>query len=173
LTRKKITGDASPELKREVARSWPFSQLDPDHFASSIGARLELVEVSVVPKREDAQVMEARIVAEIDVLPGMLNMLNSTHGGCIAYLVDICTSIPAIVLEVYHGKDPKPVTVSQSLAVYFLGPSRVGDRLQLVSTTVAVGARVRTLYCEVWVKNRHKLIATATHVKLEPNLSKL
>jgi len=72
----------------------------------------------------------------------MLNIFNYAHGGCIAYLVDMsvsaslmlsisdptittrCTSIPAIALEVYHGKDPKPVTVSQSLAVYFLGPSK-------------------------------------------------
>jgi len=66
----KVLGDASLELKREVVRLWPSNQVDPDHFASSIGARLELVEISVVPKREDAQVMEARIVAEIDVLPG-------------------------------------------------------------------------------------------------------
>jgi len=66
----KVSGDASLEIKREVVGLWPFSQVNPDHFASSIGARLELVEISVVPKREDAQVMEARIVAEIDVLPG-------------------------------------------------------------------------------------------------------
>jgi len=67
----KVPGDASLELKREVVRLWPFSQVNPDHFGSSIGARLELVEISVVPKREDAEVMEARIVAEIDVLPGV------------------------------------------------------------------------------------------------------
>jgi hypothetical protein len=69
----KVAGDASLELKREVIRLCkPFTSANPDHFASSIGARLELVEISVVPKREDAQVMEARIVAEIDVVPGTL-----------------------------------------------------------------------------------------------------
>lgn len=67
----KVLGDASLELKREVVRQWPFGHSHPDHFASSIGARLELVEISVVPKREDAQVMEARMVAEIDVVPGV------------------------------------------------------------------------------------------------------
>jgi len=66
----KIAGDASLELKREVVRLWPFSHVNPDHFASSIGARLEIVEISVVPKREDSQVMEAKIVVEIDVVPG-------------------------------------------------------------------------------------------------------
>lgn len=67
----KVGGDASLELKREVVRLWPFSQANPEHFASSIGVRLELVEISVVPKREDDQVMEARMVAEIDVVPGV------------------------------------------------------------------------------------------------------
>jgi hypothetical protein len=76
----KVPGNASPELKREVVRLWPFGQVNSDHFASSIGARLELVEVSVVPKREDAQVMEARIVAEVDVVPGMkLEFRNDTR----------------------------------------------------------------------------------------------
>jgi hypothetical protein len=32
--------------------------------------------------------------------------------------------MPAVALELYHGKDPKPFTVSQSLAVHFLGPSK-------------------------------------------------
>ena len=66
----KIPGDAPLEVKRQVVDIWPFHEADPDHFASSIGARLELVEVSVVPKRENSQVMEARVVAEIDVVPG-------------------------------------------------------------------------------------------------------
>lgn len=71
----KVAGDASLELKREVIRlCQPLSYANPDHFASSIGARLELVEISVVPKREDAQVMEARIVTEIDVVPGALSL---------------------------------------------------------------------------------------------------
>ena len=67
----KVGGDASLELKREVVRLWPFSKASSDHFAASVGVRLELVEISVVPKREDDQVMEARMVAEIDVVPGV------------------------------------------------------------------------------------------------------
>lgn len=69
-----IPGDASPDLKRQVVEIWPFREFDPDHFASSIGARLELVEISVVPKREDPQVMEARVVAEIDVVSGVFSL---------------------------------------------------------------------------------------------------
>jgi len=157
----KVPGDASLELKRKVVELWPFSQVNPDHFASSIGARLELVEISVVPKREDAQVIEARIVAEIDVLPGAfwflslqgdarLTMLHTRDAKpdqfharwmhCIFdrpvrlevsnvldasdLMANRCTSVPTLALEVYHGRDPKLVTVSQSLGVQFLGPSK-------------------------------------------------
>ena len=35
-----------------------------------------------------------------------------------------CTSLSAVALELYHTKEPKPMTVSQSLAVQFLGPSK-------------------------------------------------
>jgi len=138
----------------------PFIHPNPERFASSVGARLEFTEVSVAPKREDDQVMEARVVAEIDVVPGMLNMVNTAHGGCIAYLIDLCTSVSPIALDIYYGKDPGPMTVSQSLAIQFLGPSKPGDRLRLVSTTVVAGGRVCTLYCEVWAKNRRRLVAT-------------
>ena len=75
-----VPGDASLELKREVMRLWPFSHANPDHFASSIGARVEFVEISVVPKREDAQAMEARTVAEIDVVPGVFRCHTGADG---------------------------------------------------------------------------------------------
>lgn len=168
-----VSGNASLELKRELLRLWTLRQVDPNHFASPIGARVDIVEISVVPKREDPQAMEAKIVSEIDVVPGMLNQLGGTHGGCIAYLIDICTGTPAVVLELYQGKKPVQYPLSQSLAVQFLGPSKLGDRLRFVSTTVVVGGRIRTLHCEVWAVNRHRLVATGTHVKLDPGLSKL
>ena len=66
----KLLGNASPELKRQLLELWSLHWTNLDHFASSVGARLELVEVSVVPKRDDSLVMEAKVVAEIDVFPG-------------------------------------------------------------------------------------------------------
>lgn len=81
-----ISGNASPELKRQMVELWPFSKVDPDHFASSIGGRLEFVEISVVPKREDPQVMEGRVVSEIDVVPGVFQLpfkRSSVSGWCV------------------------------------------------------------------------------------------
>ena len=84
-----------------------------------------------------------------------------------------CTSLSAFALELYHTKDPKSMTVSQSLTAQFLGPSNVcvspfrplvrserssscsGDRLRLVGTTVVVGGRARTMYCEVHLPRTH------------------
>lgn len=40
-------------------------------------------------------------------------------------MVKRCTAAPAVVLELYDGKDPKPYIVSQSLAVQFLEPSKL------------------------------------------------
>ena len=63
-------GDAAAqEFKRRLMKIWHY-QAGPGLFASSIGAKMELIEMSVVPKREDSQVMEGRIVAEIDVMQG-------------------------------------------------------------------------------------------------------
>ena len=65
-----FSGDAAAqEFKRRLMKIWHY-QAGPGLFASSIGAKMELIEMSVVPKREDSQVMEGRIVAEIDVMQG-------------------------------------------------------------------------------------------------------
>ena len=39
--------------------------------------------------------------------------------------IERSTSILPIVLDVYHGKDPGPMMVSQSLTIQFLGASKV------------------------------------------------
>jgi len=38
--------------------------------------------------------------------------------------INRCTSMPAVALELYLGKEPKPNTVSQTLTVQYLGPSK-------------------------------------------------
>ena len=87
-----------------------------------------------------------------------------------------CTNIPPCALELYNGKYTTPGTVSQSISIQFLGPAKLcvslfrpsealsirscsfsGDRLRLVSTTLVVGGRIRTMHCEVYLCHTHTI----------------
>ncbi|EIN11042.1 hypothetical protein PUNSTDRAFT_63690 [Punctularia strigosozonata HHB-11173 SS5] len=139
-------------------------------FAQEMVRRTKLVEVDMRPNAEEPTRKEARVVCEVDVQDDMLNPHN-VHGGCMATLIDNCTSLPLSVWNVAAG-GPGTSGVSQSLAVWYHAPAPKGSRLRLISTTTAVGSRTMMVRCEVWDITHHRLVATGVHTKLEPSVSK-
>jgi len=170
----KVPGNSSPQIKNRVASFFAtFDRLGGGGlFAESVGERLKLTEVSVNKKVEDSAKTEGRVVCEIEVSRDMLNWGFTVHGGCIAYLVDLCTSLSAITIDEREG-DPIRFSISQALNILYHGPAHLGDVLRLVSTTVANGRRVQTIQCEVWNTTQHRLAASGVHVKMAPSDPKL
>lgn len=78
----------------------------------------------------------------------MLNGGGNVHGGCTAYLIDMCTSMAFPALAIYNGGESKP-SVSQAINTVYHGPAQLGDVLKIVSTTITMGARILTANCEV------------------------
>ena len=100
-----IAGNASDRVKKLIAN--PVALLTHTRtFAQHIFARLVLTEVSIHPKAQEPEKLEARVVYEIEVGPGtqlatffqtgpqltvdadMLNGGGTMHGACAAMLVD-------------------------------------------------------------------------------------
>ncbi|KZT29496.1 hypothetical protein NEOLEDRAFT_1056669 [Neolentinus lepideus HHB14362 ss-1] len=171
-----IPGTASNEIKSAVARLLDFitTSASPEPgFAHSVGTRLRLAEVSVLPRRDDDGKTECRVVCEVTVGSDMLNGARTMHGGCAAYLIDDCSSLPlaahALATRVGSGTSG----VSQALNVVYHAPALLGDKLRIVSTTIAVGARVMSARCEIWNDTRRRLVASGIHIKMEPSAAKL
>lgn len=87
----KISGNASPEIKRVVGNP-VFLRRPPSPvpaFGEIISQRIQITEISIDKKQEEPRKIEARVVCELTVEDDMVNGGGKIHGGCSAFLVDL------------------------------------------------------------------------------------
>ncbi|OJA18087.1 hypothetical protein AZE42_04169 [Rhizopogon vesiculosus] len=92
-----VEGNASPEMKRELL-GWVqylatrrVTQSIGDQFGAfenKIASRLRLTEVSILPKAEEPEKLEGRVVFEYEALLEMANHIGTLYGGVAAMLID-------------------------------------------------------------------------------------
>ncbi|KAG8896525.1 hypothetical protein FRC00_005811 [Tulasnella sp. 408] len=117
-------------------------------FAGTIGQRLRVVRVDTSCSPDGNQKKKtAEVECEVAVEEDMINAFGTLHGGCSGFLIDVCTTLPLIVLS------------DEKWAV-------AGSTLQIKSSSVAVGGRSATARCEIWDKKRQALIASGTNIKM-------
>ncbi|KZP21594.1 Thioesterase/thiol ester dehydrase-isomerase [Athelia psychrophila] len=170
-----ITGNASQEVKDFLCHVFleiMTSGIDGHGFALSTGRALKLREISFVPKAEEPSRMEGRVVFEIIVDRDMANGMGSMHGGCTAYLIDVCTTLALNAYKMSTTFESLP-SVSQSLNVVYHSPAMIGDTLRIVNKTITVGARTMTAHCEIWNETHKRQVATGQHIKMQPSAPKL
>ncbi|CAE6528193.1 hypothetical protein RSOLAG22IIIB_00513 [Rhizoctonia solani] len=167
VTLEDIKGNAPDDQKQMCIDVLDFYASLKDHFAYSVGQRLKLLEVSVGPMINKKS--QAIVVCEISVEDDMLNLLGTLHGGCAAYLIDICSSI-AIAVAPQGVNNPTDwwgkTSVSQALNVLYHAPARSGTTLKIISETIVLGGRAGTVRCEIWDMPNNTLVASGTHTKM-------
>ncbi|KAG8928439.1 hypothetical protein FRC02_006898 [Tulasnella sp. 418] len=165
-----IAGTASSGQKGIVQQSLKLFHSD-DNFSSELGRRIIVTEVNYGPAPGGDGTrnrMVGHVVTEVEVTKDMTNGIGSLHGGCGAFLVDVCTSAMLMLFEetgwrqVYTG-------VSSTLNMSYHAPAPIGTKLRIVSTSVAVGQRTANARCEIYDKARGTVIATGTHLKMKPS----
>ncbi|KAF9073977.1 hypothetical protein BDP27DRAFT_1215001, partial [Rhodocollybia butyracea] len=96
----------------------------------------------------------------------MANNRYTMHGGCTAFLVDMCSSLAlAALTRNINPNSSKFKAVSQSLNIVYHSPAPVGDRLRIVSTTMPVPfvSKELELDSNIWSKDYHRLVASGMH----------
>ncbi|KAF9266158.1 hypothetical protein L218DRAFT_956537 [Marasmius fiardii PR-910] len=167
-----ITGNASDKAKAHIADIVSFfgvRQPDLDHtFADSISPRIRVTEVSFSNSAEEPSKKEGRVVCRIKVESDMVNGRKHLHGGCSAFLIDICStlSLSAYSMETTGRRD---MTVSQAINTVYHSPAILGDELKIVNASVSVGKRALTARTEIWNETHHRLVASGTHIKMLPS----
>jgi len=171
-----ITGNASDDIKRTICNPGYFF---PGHrvenfgspiFGDSIQKRMKVVEISLNKKVEEERKLEARVVVEVDVTEDMLNGGGNIHGGCSAFLVDVCSSLALIAFNLENSGDI--TSVSQSLNIVYHSPAQLADKLRIVNTTLTIGARAQSARTEIWNVTHHRLVVSGTHIKMLPSFPK-
>ncbi|KAF8551725.1 hypothetical protein OG21DRAFT_1512411 [Imleria badia] len=166
-----IPGNAPIDIKALVHR-WLYYVFRNDGFGTRSAQCLDLVEVSIVPNVDEPARRAARVVLEMTVTQDMLNSAEKTHGACIVYLVDICATLPIAAMLVAKGRE-NSAGVSQSINVIYHAPASLDDKLRLINTSTTIGARAWSARIEIWDVTHHRLVASATQVKMEAGSSKL
>ncbi|KAF8590930.1 hypothetical protein K439DRAFT_1611584 [Ramaria rubella] len=174
-----IQGNVSDSTKLKNVQAFRSINIGDDiPFAFHIGSKINMTEMDVNFHEEAPGRLQARVVCEIWVEKCMLNTLGTIHGGCIAFLVDMCTTTTSLLLDIYkaeqgHAKDTYIVAlgaVSQSLNVIYHAPAKDGTRLRIVSYTVANGKRTHTARCEIWDTDNQRLVASGGQIKTSPSV---
>ncbi|KAF9781341.1 HotDog domain-containing protein [Thelephora terrestris] len=165
-----IRGNAPASTKRLLKNVFDAYGVGKEGcFASFVGQSVRLVEVNAkgyYQPLEPVGPKEASTVAEVAVSPEMLNGAGILHGGCIAYLIDICGSTPLVVLGHVLGKNGLGVT--QNMNVSYHAPVSLGATIEIVSHSVTMGSRVMSSRCEIIEKTSGRIVASATVTKMQP-----
>jgi len=167
-----VGGNASFNVKALVVHLNDLYSLKGRGFGNSISSKLVFTEVSIVPKVDEPKKLEARVVCELDVTDEMLNGAGKLHGGCSAFLVDICSTFPIAALDYATGGSGSG-GVSSVINTVYHSPAELGDRLKIVCTSLALGARTTSGRAEIWNATHHRLVVSGVQTKMEPSQPKL
>ncbi|KAJ4485350.1 hypothetical protein J3R30DRAFT_1344463 [Lentinula aciculospora] len=198
-----ITGNASPAIKRAFLNpGMVFPTLDHDGKYRVLGFAMETIfqRVAVTDisssnswggsqpssdgdpgeqRPEGSQVWSIILMCKVDVFPDMANNHHILHGGCTAFLIDMCSSLAVVALTMIM-KSPDSTNVesfplkfdllSQSLNVVYHSPAPVGDSLRIVCTTMPSTSESGSNVCvrtEIWSMHRHCLVASGVHTMMK------
>ncbi|KAJ7916938.1 HotDog domain-containing protein [Mycena leptocephala] len=149
----KITGNADASFKQ--------SMLDLQKFIDGTGRSRfgdSIIQGLVVTHAL------GKVICELVVTEDMLNGGGTVHGGCSAYLIDMCSTLVLMACGQY-------VHVSQSLNIVYHSPATLGEKLRIINTTMTIGRRTMTARTEIWNATKHRLVASRVHIKMAPSPS--
>jgi len=157
-----ILGSASEEQKELVVNLFrEFCGAD-GRFGAEQARRIVVKQLDYQTKQDGdlGPKTRARLTCELKVEPDMLHNANAIHGGCILFLVDICTSV-------CHAVDTFRM-LSVSLTTHFHNPAFLGNTLRIVAETVSVGKRVIVVRCEIYEIETGLIVASGQQIKMAP-----
>ncbi|KAF8210003.1 HotDog domain-containing protein, partial [Mycena galopus ATCC 62051] len=161
----KITGNADESFKQSMLNLPNFIDgTGRSPFGDSIIQGLVVTHASVEKKADEPLKTEGKVICELVVTKDMLNGGGNVHGGCSAYLIDMCSTLVLMACGQY-------VHVSQSLNIVYHSPATLGERLHIINTTMTIGRRTMTTRTEIWNATTHRLVASGVHIKMAPSPS--
>ncbi|GAA5886708.1 hypothetical protein JCM5296_006377 [Sporobolomyces johnsonii] len=142
-------------------------------FCADIAKRISLREISVQGVELDGQddtrptrSATATVVCELDVDESMCNIAGNCHGGCIAWIVDHCSSLALLALS---GNGRWTTSgVSTNLNISYIAAAPLGTPLRIATTVLQFGRVTGLLETRIEDRETGKLLSFGTHTKQDP-----
>ncbi|KAI5887727.1 uncharacterized protein SCHCODRAFT_02705063 [Schizophyllum commune H4-8] len=135
-------------------------------FGSTIRDDLRVTEVSIV--QSPSEQPKARVVCEVRVWEDMVDIVDSMHGGCTAFLIDEISALAVVILAMHNGQEAPSAGVSQTIDTVFHAAAPLGTALRIVGTCSSLAADT-SIVCnaEIWDIDNRRLVASGTHIKMQ------
>ncbi|KAJ4479363.1 hypothetical protein J3R30DRAFT_3702614 [Lentinula aciculospora] len=172
-----ISGNASDKIKHFLAdrrKLFTASGLNPKletTFGDPVVAALKLSEISIYQNPLEPLSLEAKVVCTTSITQGMVNGHGTLHGGCSALLIDFCSSLATIALQMHSAGFPG-LGFSETIHVVFHAPAVLGEELRVVNTCTSAGEIVQSARTEIWSSTHHRLVVSGVHVTVAPQKPK-
>ncbi|KAI8880938.1 Thioesterase/thiol ester dehydrase-isomerase [Backusella circina FSU 941] len=89
------------------------------------------------------------------------NHMNNLHGGCVATLIDICSSFAVLVAT---GKEWSLIGISTDLSVSYLRGVPEGEEITIVCDVLRVGTALGNIHTKIYNK-KGELCFAGSHTK--------
>jgi len=162
-----LGGNAEPALKEYAWFLWTTLacnvDLDEPDFGYQNKKEIKFVALNAYGDKDDSGRKKRTIetIHETTVTQVFMNSGGTMHGGCTAWLIDVCSS--AALIPFAEGG---VMAVSMNLSVTYHAPASRGTPLRIISTSVSAGGRVHTVRSEIWDTERNRIIASGVHLKM-------
>ncbi|KAF8484422.1 hypothetical protein JB92DRAFT_3028555 [Gautieria morchelliformis] len=103
------------------------------------------------------------------------------HPGCSAYLIDMVTALPFIIIGLAKDEQRStsnsypskfamaPFSPSQRLDITFHDAATLGARLKIIGKSTTHSGSSLIVRCEIWDTGEERLVASAMHCKVMPS----
>ncbi|KAL0084628.1 HotDog domain-containing protein [Phycomyces blakesleeanus] len=103
-----------------------------------------------------------RVVWEFKVQRSHCNLLGSLHGGCVATIIDVCSSFSLLTFD---GKEKwKYVGVSTDLAISYMRGISAGGLARIECNIQRVGKNMANIHTSIY-DEKNNLCYTGSHTK--------
>lgn len=111
-------------------------------------------------KKKSIILQDSDILFRYKIHPGTLNYWGAMHGGSIATLIDISTTISITAMDKGNRKN-----VSIELSTDYISPIRPENDVFLICKLGKVGKTIAYTTCELYQSNNLSILATGSHTK--------
>ncbi|PRP89239.1 hypothetical protein PROFUN_02113 [Planoprotostelium fungivorum] len=157
----------------------PAAKMEEDRESFEAAERfLQVIEDNknwgkAIPHARIIQASKQQTTVELDVTKDLTNMNGVLHGGACATIIDVYTSLAIAPTATTDFWSRLGVTLTLSLITH--SPAPEGCTIVIKSKILRQTKRTASIDCEITDKKTGKLIATGTHIKVDPlsgNLSR-
>ncbi|KAI8100018.1 HotDog domain-containing protein [Halteromyces radiatus] len=103
-----------------------------------------------------------KLIWEFDVHDNHCNQLGNLHGGCVATLIDVCSSFATLVHEGTNRWDM--IGVSTDLGVSYMNGVSSGNRIRLECEVQKLGKTLGYIYTKVYDED-NRICYSGSHTK--------